>query len=243
MGRGGYIKIHRKMFENPTVMKDADHLAVWIYLLGEAEWKPTPDYFMGEKITLQPGQFTIGRKQIAEALRVTESKVQRILKCYADEQLIEQQTSNRNRLITIVKWDKYQVDEQQSEQQMNNQRTTDEQQMNTPEETKKPRNQKSNRAFKPPTLEEIKAYCLERKNNVDPETFYDFYESKGWMVGKNKMKDWQSAVRNWERREAGRPQTTSKTPEPPKYPEFPPEEKREGVQMPDEIRKKINEMY
>ena len=124
----------------------------------------------------------------------------------------------------------------------NNRPTTDQQ----PTTSKKERNEEiknNNRAFKPPSLEEIKAYCLERKNNVDPETFYDFYESKGWMVGKNKMKDWQSAVRNWERREAGRPQTTSKTPEPPKYKEFTPEPDREVVQMPEEIRKAISELF
>ena len=53
--------------------------------------------------------------------------------------------------------------------------------------------------FKPPTLEEVKNYCQKRKNNVDPAKWHDFYQSKGWMVGKNKMKDWQAAVRTWER--------------------------------------------
>ena len=55
--------------------------------------------------------------------------------------------------------------------------------------------------FAPPTLEEVKAYCLERGNNVDAQKFIDFYESKGWMIGKNKMKSWQAAVRTWERSE------------------------------------------
>ena len=54
--------------------------------------------------------------------------------------------------------------------------------------------------FKPPTLQEVKAYCIERNNDIDPERFIDFYESKGWMVGKNKMKDWKAAVRSWESR-------------------------------------------
>ena len=44
-------------------------------------------------------------------------------------------------------------------------------------------------------------YCADRKNNVDHIAFYDFYESKNWMVGKNKMKDWKAAIRTWERRE------------------------------------------
>lgn len=55
--------------------------------------------------------------------------------------------------------------------------------------------------FVPPTLQEVKAYCIERCNCVDPERFIDFYESKGWMVGKNKMKDWKAAVRSWEKRD------------------------------------------
>lgn len=55
------------------------------------------------------------------------------------------------------------------------------------------------RRFSPPSVEEVRAYCEERKNNVDPESFVNFYESKGWMVGKNKMKDWKAAVRTWER--------------------------------------------
>lgn len=55
--------------------------------------------------------------------------------------------------------------------------------------------------FVPPTLEEVTAYCKERKNSVDPETFVDFYESKGWLIGKNKMKDWKAAVRTWERKD------------------------------------------
>lgn len=54
--------------------------------------------------------------------------------------------------------------------------------------------------FVPPTLEQVTSYCSERQNNVDPQRFIDFYESKGWMVGKNKMKDWQAAVRTWEQR-------------------------------------------
>lgn len=51
----------------------------------------------------------------------------------------------------------------------------------------------------PPTLEMVKEYCLARGNSVDAEKFYDFYESKSWFVGKNKMKDWQASVRTWER--------------------------------------------
>ena len=53
--------------------------------------------------------------------------------------------------------------------------------------------------FYPPSLEEVQAYCLERNNNINPQRFIDFYSSKNWMVGKNKMSDWKAAVRSWER--------------------------------------------
>lgn len=53
--------------------------------------------------------------------------------------------------------------------------------------------------FTPPDVVEVQAYCYERCNNVDAQAFVDFYSSKGWMVGKNKMKDWKAAVRTWER--------------------------------------------
>lgn len=53
--------------------------------------------------------------------------------------------------------------------------------------------------FEKPTLSEIKAYCIERGNKVDAQHFYDYYESNGWKVGKNAMKNWQAAVRTWEK--------------------------------------------
>jgi hypothetical protein len=68
----------------------------------------------------------------------------------------------------------------------------------------------NNKYFKKPQVFDIKNYCLERKNNIDPETFWDFYESKDWFVGKSKMKCWKAAVRNWERGDKKKPKTMSK---------------------------------
>lgn len=61
--------------------------------------------------------------------------------------------------------------------------------------------EKKTKRFTKPTLEEIKSYCSERNNNVNPERFLDYYESNGWRVGKNPMKDWKAAIRTWERNE------------------------------------------
>ena len=63
--------------------------------------------------------------------------------------------------------------------------------------------------FYPPTLDEVKQYCEERKNNIDPMAFIDFYSSKGWMIGKNRMKDWKAAVRTWERKRKEESKTES----------------------------------
>lgn len=53
--------------------------------------------------------------------------------------------------------------------------------------------------FVPPSVEEVREYCEERNNLVDPEKFVDYYTARGWKIGKNAMKDWRAAVRTWER--------------------------------------------
>lgn len=73
--------------------------------------------------------------------------------------------------------------------------------LNNKELSNKEYKEKAKRKFIKPTLEEINQYCLERNNGINAEAFYDFYESKDWYVGKNKMKDWKACVRTWERRE------------------------------------------
>ena len=57
----------------------------------------------------------------------------------------------------------------------------------------------SNKRFTPPTVEQVRAYCLKRNNNVDAERFVSYYTSNGWKVGRTKMQDWEAAVRTWER--------------------------------------------
>ena len=62
-----------------------------------------------------------------------------------------------------------------------------------------PPSAKKRTVFKPPTIEEVRAYCLERGNSVDAERWHNHYSSNGWTVGKTKMVDWKAAVRTWER--------------------------------------------
>ena len=65
--------------------------------------------------------------------------------------------------------------------------------------------------FKKPTLDEVKNYCILRKNNIEAESFIDFYESKDWLIGKNKMKNWKASVRTWEKSRNNKNNTNDRT--------------------------------
>lgn len=166
----GWIKLHRKTLDNPIITKDSDYLAVWIYLLLNTTHKEYDVLFKGERITLKKGQLLTGRKSISEKLKIDENKVQRILKTLENEHQIEQQSSNKNRLITIVSWDKYQQDEQQDEQQVNNNRTTSEQQVNTNKNVKNIKNDKN-------IITTIGDSCVDGLQDV-----IDFYQSNIGLI-------------------------------------------------------------
>lgn len=138
-----YIKLYRKMLDNPVIFKDNDHLAMWIHLLLTVNWGEADVMFDGKRITLKPGQNIYGRKRLSEELHISESKCERILTLFKSEQQIEQQTSSKNRLITILNWSSYQKSEQQNEQQTDNKWTTSEQQVDTKEEEKKNKKNKN----------------------------------------------------------------------------------------------------
>lgn len=130
MAGKGYIKLYRKILDNPIVCKDAEHLAIWIWLLCHATHSDKEITYGGKRMTLKPGQLRVSRKTIADDLHISESKVQRVLKLFENEQQIEQQTNFHDRVISICSWSEYQASEQQFEQQVNSYRTASEQQVN-----------------------------------------------------------------------------------------------------------------
>lgn len=122
----GYVKIHRKLLDNPIVMKDIEHLAVWIYLLLHATHKEMNVIFNGKKIMLKSGQLITGARAIAKDLEINKDKVQRILNEYKTDTQIDTLTSPKGRLITILNWEKYQnCDTQIDTQLIHNCDTTD----------------------------------------------------------------------------------------------------------------------
>ena len=155
MSNSGWIKLHRALLDNPVVMKDAEHLAIWTWLLLNATHNGTDVMFHGKRITLKPGELTTGRQRIAKALKISEYKVQRVLKLFEDEQQIAQRTDRQCRLISILRWDEYQEDAQR----LHNDCTTDAQRLHTKQECKKERMQEDNRYSS--STREIVAYLNE----------------------------------------------------------------------------------
>lgn len=201
----GWISLHRKILENPIVTKDAEHFYIWVYLLLNATHKDMPVLFEKEKIVLGPGQLVTGTTKIASDTQISRSKVQRILKTFKNDMQIDTQTCSRGTLISIRNWEKYQLDDTESDTRVIRKRYASDTQVSTNNNDNNENNKEivtkvtTKKVFAKPTVEEVRAYCRERNNGINADSFVDFYESKGWLIGKNKMKDWKAAVRTWER--------------------------------------------
>lgn len=247
MKQKGWIKLYRELLDNPTVMKDGDHLAVWVWLLMNATSKKKPVRFGGEQIYLRPGELTTGRKKIASALRISEYKVQRILSMFENAHQIAQRTDRQCRLITILNWDKYQERAQRFAQDLHNEPPTNRQRTDTKQEGKE--GKKEREYTHPPTFEEVRDYVQQMNYEIDPAAFFDYYEETGWLKKNGQpIRDWRASVRTWVRRErefkkSGKYGNGSKPVEPPKYKELKPDPEVDAVEMPDEIRKKIDEVF
>jgi len=130
----GFVKSYRSTMKKGWYKK-SEYFHLWHHLLYKASHSGYEFYFNGKNMTLKPGQFVTGRKALNLETGINESKIERILNFFEkNEHQIEQQKTNKNRLITILKWNLYQnqkLVEHQNEQQVNNKRTTSEQQVNT----------------------------------------------------------------------------------------------------------------
>lgn len=249
MKQNGWIKIYRDLLDNPVVMKDADHLSVWVWLLLHATSKRRSVMFGGKQIYLKPGELTTGRRVIASELRISQSKVQRILKTFESEHQIEQLTDFKCRLISILNWDTYQKSEQVNEQQVNRSRTAGEQLVNTKQEGEK--GKKEREYPHAPSFEEVRDYVEEKGLQMDPEAFFDYYSESNWIKKNGQpIVDWKASVRTWARREKEFQKSGNGTKpviEPPKYKEFEKEEWEkddfEAAQMPDSIRASVNKIF
>jgi len=155
-------------------------------------------------------------QQIAGLLNIPVELLERTIeKCVKYKKMVKQ----KNGILYMTNWDKYQFSERHKRRVMSAETDTMSAKADTIEKNRieekniKEENRIEEKRvcvrFQKPTVQEIKAYCRERNNNVDAQRFFDFYEAKGWKIGKSPMKDWKAAVRTWERN-----QTEAEKPKP-----------------------------
>lgn len=136
-----WIAVPRSLLKASFYKKDHDKVFFWVHLNLIANWEPTQETLGGKPIICQPGQFTTGRKQLAEQTGYSEGKIERMLTYFEKTaQRIEQQKTSTNRLITIKYWERDQQSEQRNGQRVNNDRTTTGQRVNTLEQYNKSNN-------------------------------------------------------------------------------------------------------
>ncbi len=203
----GWVIIHRCLIDKPIWRNStSEQKVVLITLLLMMDFKPNEQEWKGEKFQTKPGQKVTSLNSIMEksGKGISIQNVRSALKRFEKLEFLTNEPTNQGRLITITNWGSYQDvikgdniepnKEVTKTQQRGNKELTPNEQSN--KVTKKQGN--INKRFSKPSLEDVQQYCLERKNNVNPQKFIDYYESKGWKVGTTKMKDWKAAVRTWE---------------------------------------------
>ena len=180
----GWIKIHRKLLEWEWY-NDTNTFRLFIHFLLKANHKDKN--YRGLKI--KRGFLITGFDLLSRETGLSIQQIRTAIKKLKSTNEITIKTSSQGSVIQIVKYDNYQVATSgaTNEQQTSNKRAT----------TNK--NEKNEKKFIAPTFSDVYSYCESRGNSVDVNKFINFYSSKGWMIGKNKMKDWKACVRTWER--------------------------------------------
>ena len=195
-----YIKVSRSMLDWEWY-SDINTSRLFIHMLLKANWKD--GNFKGT--TVPRGSFVSSIRKLADETSLTEREVRTAINHLKTTGEVTHKSTSKYSVFTVVNYDLYQSNDTQSVSQTTSERQSNDIQTTTIEERKKERRKENNNTvrFTPPDVNMVRDYCIERNNSVDPQSFVDFYTAKGWMVGKNKMKDWKAAVRTWERNHTG----------------------------------------
>ena len=197
MANEGYIKLYRKM-KKWGWYKDQNTKDIFLHLLIEACYEPC----FYRDTALEVGQVAMTVKEISEETGISVQSVRTSLNRLKSTNEITIQTSSKFSIITLLNYADYQGSNNDSNKPLtNHQQTTNKPPYSKDiKEVKEVKNIDRAKRFCPPTLDEVKAYCLERNNTVDAEKFFDYYTANGWVQGKGKpIKDWKACVRTWER--------------------------------------------
>ena len=193
---GGFVLVHRSLLKWEWY-SDANTMRLFIHLLVTVNYEPQK----WQGIVIQRGQRVASFGSLAQELKLSVQNVRTAISHLKSTGEITHEPHSKYGLFTVVNYDLYQCTNIQNDTLP----TVDQQSANNNGN----KANKSNKAitnicdrktrFAPPSVEDVKAYCRERANAVDPQRFVDYYASNGWRVGKNAMKDWKAAVRTWEK--------------------------------------------
>lgn len=199
----GYVLLHRTLQGNEIWMSSEPFCrrAAWVDLIMLANHDDGEVKTKEGTLTVRRGQHLTSITKLANRWHWSESKVRRFLAKLATGYMIGVNGTQSGTLITLINYGVYQCGRQGKRRGERSENDT---------QTKKDitKNDINNHggAHKteicniiPPSVDMVREYCESRNNGIDAEEFCDFYASKGWMIGKNKMKDWQGAVRTWEK--------------------------------------------
>ena len=202
----GWIKLHRGITEN-WLWKDRepfDKRSAWIDLLLMANHTDFKVRRNNHIVVRNRGEVNTSVMYLSEKWRWSRNKVYRFLELLKEDGMIQVDGTTDGTTITIENYEKYQISETvDGTTDGTSLGTTDGTTDGTHDKNVKEciKNDKEKRGrFTPPTIEEVRAYISEKGYHINAQQFIDFYESKNWMVGKNKMKDWKASVRTWEQR-------------------------------------------
>lgn len=125
----GWIKLHRKLMDNP-IFDNPNLLRVWLWCLLKASHEHHQQMVGLQVVDLEPGQFVTGRFKGSDELKINPSTFYKYLKTLEEMQMINLKSSNKMTIVTIENWRKYQAGDTETYQQNNNKITTKEQQKN-----------------------------------------------------------------------------------------------------------------
>lgn len=208
----GWIKLDRGIRNNWLwEAKPFSPGQAWLDLLMEAAHSTGPRQWKGSFLTQHRGEVFTSMVALADRWGWSYKKVGRFIRALEGDGMVRRGDLPKGIRLTIENYTKYQgqgkADDRAASEQTTEQTT---EQRPTIKEGKEGKEDKeysksscgTTKTMRVPTRDEVHAYCLQRGNTVDADRFVDYYSSNGWMVGKNRMKDWKAAVRVWERKEA-----------------------------------------
>lgn len=224
MSDNGWIKLYRELIDKPIwINSTPEQNRILITLLCMANHKPGTWVWNGTPQKVNAGQFITSVQSIIDKCKcksITRQKVRTALEKFEKYGFLTIETNNQSTLVTVVNWQYYQENKsennQHTNQQITNEQPTDNQQITTNKnkECKNDKNEKKESVYKhplgeqeagtdwcsafvPPTVEEVTEYCNGAGITIDCEKFVNHYNSVGWTVNGNIMRNWKARARNW----------------------------------------------